>query len=85
MASYNLTCMDTKYGFSKSPESEDLWNIELDSRQCWTAYTKASYHPLTGRIRNKESNPIAPWKMFPPVEFIQSDAQVELNSKEEKG
>lgn len=24
------------------------------------------YHPFTGLIRKRESNPIAPWKIFPP-------------------
>ena len=26
-----------------------------------------NYHPFTGRIRKRESKPIAPWKIFPPV------------------
>lgn len=26
-----------------------------------------SYHPFTGRMRKRESNPIAPWNIFPPV------------------
>jgi hypothetical protein len=27
-----------------------------------------NYHPFNGLMRKRESNPIAPWKIFPPVE-----------------
>jgi len=26
-----------------------------------------AYHPFAGRMRKRESNPIAPWNIFPPA------------------
>lgn len=41
------------------------------------------YHPFTGLIRKRESNPIAPWKIFPPektykMHFLISEGSINL-------
>jgi len=39
------------------------------------------YHPLAGLMRKRESKPIAPWKMFPPVKcescFISAKSSID--------
>ena len=38
-----------------------------DDFNCKHLYAFMNYHPFTGRMRKRESKPIAPWKTFPPV------------------